>query len=249
MYATAEDQLNYARKAHALGIKIIWPLNDTAYRDGSDLRDRYNNLASTCNCTDNTGFITYVVNLVKNLPATYGYYIGDEVEPDEQASPGIHWLADLVKTLDSKHPRITVGASANSPSEIYSYYPASMDDTADIMGADYYPYGYITWGNSINKLAGQVAHNLQSIANRSHKQYFMVLQAFTWQHLCKPWPACAPFPSYAQMRAQRDQVLQSSHPRFILWYSYFDLQKSNDAGKHWADLVAAAGATTVSHKP
>lgn len=242
MYAPASAQLNYARRAQSLGIKIIWSMNDITFRNGRDLRNCFSSLAATCSCTDNTGFITYVVNLVKNLPATYGYYIGDEVDPGEKAIPSIHWLANLVKSLDPDHPRITVGASSNSPSQIYYYYPSSTNDTADIIGADYYPYGYITTGTNINTLVSKVAGNLQSIANQNHKQYFMVLQAFAWEHICNPWPSCAPFPSYTQMRAQRDLVLRNSHPRFILWYSYFDLLKSDNPSKHWADLIAAAGA-------
>ncbi len=243
MYASASDQLSYAQEAHAHGIKIIWSMNDVTYRNGKDLRKRFTSLARTCNCVDNAGFITYVVNLVKNLPATYGYYIGDEVDPHEKVTPGVHWLASLIKSLDPNHPRLTVGASTDTPSQISYYYPPSMMDTADIIGADYYPYGYVTTGTNINTLADKVAHNLQTIADQHDKQYYMVLQAFTWeQHLCNPWPSCAPFPSYVQMRAQRDEVLKNSHPRFILWYSYFDLLKSDNPGKHWADLVAGAGA-------
>jgi len=249
MYASASAQLNYAQRAQSLGIKIIWSMNDITFRNDGDLRKRFRSLAATCSCTDNVGFITYVVNLVKNLPATYGYYIGDEVDPREKATPGIHWLSNLVKSLDPEHPRITVGASSNSPSQIYYYYPASMNETADFIGADYYPYGYITTGNDINTQVSKVAENLLSIANQYHKQYFMVLQAFAWEHLCNPWPSCAPFPSYAQMRAQRDLVLQNSHPRFILWYSYFELLKSDNPNKHWADLVAAAGADSKPSTP
>ncbi len=77
----------------------------------------------------------------------------------------------------------------------------------------------------------------------------MVLQAFAWEHLCNPWPSCAPFPSYAQMRAQRDLVLENSHPRLILWYSYFELLKSDNPNKHWTDLVAAAGADSKPSAP
>ncbi len=55
-----------------------------------------------------------------------------------------------------------------------------------------------------------------------------------------PWPACAPFPSYDQMKAQRDQTLQYSKPEILLWFSYPDILRSDNTTQHWTDLTAAA---------
>jgi len=56
----------------------------------------------------NRGFVTYYVNLVKNHPATWGYYVGDETEP--RFAPIVNSYGSLVRTLDTNtnHPRLFV---------------------------------------------------------------------------------------------------------------------------------------------
>jgi plasmid stabilization system protein ParE len=38
----------------------------------------------------------------------------------------------------------------------------------------------------------------------------------------------------------RDLALEHARPSLILWYSYFDIARSSDPDRHWADLVAGA---------
>ena len=35
------------------------------------------------------------------------------------------------------------------------------------------------------------------------------------------------------------QTLQNSSPSLILWYTYFDLLKSDNPAQHWSDLTSA----------
>src|SRR5579883_10363 len=69
--ATAAQELAYAQKAHELGMKIIWDMDDPVFRNAGNILRQYQTLAATCNCSDDAGFIRYYVNLVKNLPATW----------------------------------------------------------------------------------------------------------------------------------------------------------------------------------
>jgi hypothetical protein len=48
----------------------------------------------------------HVIGLVRNLPATWGYYVGDEVP--EYQRPQAAAFAQLVKALDPSHPRLFV---------------------------------------------------------------------------------------------------------------------------------------------
>lgn len=51
---------------------------------------------------------------------------------------------------------------------------------------------------------------------------------------------CAPFPSYEQMKEQRDQALLNARPALILWWTYADILKTDDPERHLADLAKAA---------
>jgi hypothetical protein len=43
------------------------------------------------------------------------------------------------------------------------------------------------------------------------------------------------------MRGMLQLALANSRPQLVLWYSYFDIARSDNPSGHWADLVAAAG--------
>jgi hypothetical protein len=49
------------------------------------------------------------------------------------------------------------------------------------------------------------------------------------------------------MRQMYNLVLRNAHPRLILWYSYFDIARSDNPATHWTDLVQAASPTTNSY--
>jgi len=243
MAGSAAQQIAYFDQAQALGMKVIFAMNNPALWDGTNLRNWYASLGVSCNCNDNVGFIEYVVKLVKNHPALWGYYIGDVVNAANHTA--LKAFSVLVHRTDPVHLRLFV--SCSQCPHTYPPYVASlipMTDSADVVATDYYPVGSDGWPITDT---GTVAAALQSVANRNGRQSAMVLQVFGWAqyvknsgHTCFFWPFCATFPSYNQMRQMRDLVLQNSHPRLILWYSYFDILRSDSPSTHWKDLIAAA---------
>ena len=236
-------QIAYANRAQSLGMKIIWSINYSPKWTNNNLLMDFPDLASECDCIDNIGFITYFVNLVKNHPATWGYYIADEVHVTEHDR--IRVYSDLIKTLDSEHPRLFIVAGSNDPMEIFFTFPSFMKDTVDMMGPDYYPYGYIDAGSNLTRYTGKVASTAEYWAGKLGLQTAIVLQAFSQARyakvpLCSPWPDCAPFPSYEQMKAQRDQVLLNAKPSIILWWTYQDILLTENPSQHLDNLAAAA---------
>jgi hypothetical protein len=237
LYGSAAQELAYARQAQALGMKIIWAMHNPAFREGSDARRVYPDLAATCQCSDNSGFIKYIVRLVKDLPATWGYYVGDEVSVGDHAK--VKAVAELVHQIDSSHPRLYIAGS--DPITLGSTL-SPFTDVADILGADYYPIGR----NEPIDATAAVAGAVQELATAVSKQSAMVLQSFSWaeypeSRVCSPLPYCAPFPTSDEMRRLRELVLANSHPILLLWYSYFDILRSDHPADHWHDLIAAAG--------
>lgn len=236
LYGTASQQLAYAGRAHALGLKIIWAMDAATFWNGSDLRKAYPTLAATCGCADSHGFIRYVVGLVKDLPATWGYYIGDETLPKYHAQ--VLGFSNYVREVDPHHPRLFISDGAVPA---WGALTSPFTDTAEVIGPDIYPFGPAGLPVSV---VGSVAKKEQSLAAHAGKSSALVLQAFMNSEYADPRPGCAPcthFPTRAEMREMLQLALANSHPRLILWYSYFDILRSDDPAGHWADLVAAAG--------
>jgi hypothetical protein len=228
-YATAEQLQAYADRAHELGLKLIWPLNAKAWRDGTDLKSYYRYLGPDCPCSDNDGFMRWVIGLVKDHPATWGYYVGDEVDPAEHDR--VKALSDRVKALDPAHPHIYVSFE-NTGTLGNNLRPFA--DVADVLAADSYPIAYESL-----ETVGPVAEQVQAIADQSGRASGMVLQAFSWtQYPQVQLPGR--WPTRTEMVRMRDLALAYSRPSLLLWYSYFDVQRSDDPAGHWADLRAAA---------
>ena len=230
LYGDADAQKAYLDHAQSVGIKVIIALNKPELYNGTDLSSVFPNLVQTCNCSNNPDFVRYVVNLVKNHPALWGYYIGDEVDPaDHDAMKSA--VADVVHQTDPTHPRLFIDTPGHPIGVWHQNSP--FFDTADVIGTDFYPIRdnspqYPTLGQ-----AGAVASGTQAYANAHREDSAIVLQAFSYSNYNIPG---TPYPTADQMEYMLSQTLAYSHPRMILWYSYYDTMSSDNPTQHWNDL-------------
>ncbi|MGZ6284957.1 MAG: hypothetical protein ACXWQ5_16895 [Ktedonobacterales bacterium] len=237
-HGSAEQVIAYATAAQSLHMKIIWGMSDPVFWNGTDLRQHFSQLSATCSCTTNRDFIGYIVNLVKHLPVTWGYYIGDEVKVVDRSK--VMAFSTVVHRFDSVHPRLYI-AAAGSTTLASKLEPFA--NTAEVIGADYYP---VSTRASLDTV-GSVAEAVQSVADQHNQTSAFTLQAFSWSQyptetwVCSSLPRCARYPTEAEMRMMRDFVLSNAHPAVLLWYSYFDILRSDAPSRHWSDLIAAAG--------
>jgi len=238
MYADAASEIAYLDRAQADGMKVIFEMGDAVFWNGTNLLTYFPKLAATCTrhdgttCQNNTDFITYVINLVKNHSALWGYYIADE--PGTKDHANVKTYSDLIHQLDANHPRLLVNNQAFS----------TFADTTDVIAGDDYPIGY---GGTVDDV-GTMASQVQSAATQYGIGSGMALQAVSWQEYyppkhCNPYPSCAPFPTLDQMETMLNLALANSTPRLILWYSYFDTidwDTKNNTTQYWNDVVTAA---------
>ncbi len=233
-YASAAQVTAYADAAQSLGMKVIWPLNAAAWRaspSATDLLTTYPLLAASCGCTDNAGFLQYVINLVAGLPATWGYYIADE--PHSTDLQAISALATQVKTLDPAHPTLAIGAGSPTPSADVDPFLPGIDEA----GEDIYPVGALEPLSTV----GTVSHAISALAASTHKQAVMVVQAFSYaQYPNELVTTYAQWPTEADMLAMRNAAIQQGDPQLLLWYSFYDVMRSTDPTQNWNDLRAAA---------
>ncbi len=232
LYGDASVQKAYLDRAQSVGMKVIVALSNPAFYDGTDVTSQFPALAQTCDCTDNHGFIRYVVNVVKNHPAVWGYYIGDEVDPSDHGTMKSA-LADVVHQLDPTHPRLFIDNAGESTSVWHGNSP--FFDTAEVIGTDFYPLRGETSDYPTIDQAGAVASGIQAYANAHKEGSAIVLQAFSYSEYDTPG---APYPTAKQMQSMLSQTLAHSHPRIILWYSYYDTMASDNPTQHWDDLKA-----------
>jgi hypothetical protein len=227
---SASDLLAFADAADALGMKVIWALSDPIFWTG-DALGKYSQLAATCGCSSNIGLARYIVSVVKNHPATWGYYVGDELT----SSVHSQWLtySDAISAADSSHPRLII--QLNEAQGAVSPYTAQFADGAEVIGQDYYPIGQTVYGLYTN--TGNMAAAVQAVVDQMHRDDAIVLQAFAWSEYSG---GTLVFPTQAEMRTMLTQALASSRPRLVLWYSYFDIMRSDDPTQHWNDLISAA---------
>ena len=148
-YGSAEQVRQYADEAQAAGIKLIWPLNDHAWRDGTDLRSYYRYLGPDCPCSSNAQFKQWALGLVKDHPATWGFYVGDELSPTSQNISQTKALANEVKSIAPNRPTLYV--TIPNDNGVLTSQLEPFEQTADYVGADYYPVGK---GNNLDALSG-----------------------------------------------------------------------------------------------
>lgn len=230
--STAQELLAYARTAQALGMKIIWPLNAPVWINGSGLPAYYPALRADCGCSDSRSFLSYVIGLVRDLPATWGYYIGDET-PASQL-PAVTQLAAQIRTLDPRHPLLYIG---NGMAAAPAAQVTPFAQVADVVGSDAYPVG---WPASAPEFVSDVGLADREAAADGNAQTAMVLQAFSWaQYPAEAAPPAPRWPSSEQMRQMLDAAVAAAQPSLVLWYSFNDILTSGNPAEHWQDLVSA----------
>jgi hypothetical protein len=238
-WGTKEELLAYAARANSRHLKIMWTFNDPAFAQYSDksgkyLIDDYTEIAATCDCSTNKGFLEYLVNLVKDLPVTYGYSIGDEPTPNTASS--VENLYNIIRAIDSKHPQMVNATwdNATNPSLANLRKYLVPFHFADILGGDYYPIGTgATAGDTAT-----AASDVHTIATTYGKSAEMALQAFNWGQypgdgVCSG-SQCT-YPTTRQLQTMLRDAVNDAQPKIIFWYDYWD---TVDAGQ-WTNFVRA----------
>jgi hypothetical protein len=238
-WGTEEEVLAYAAYADSHDVKIMWTFNDPAFakyadKSGKYLINDYGEIAATCGCSNNRGFLEYLVNLVKDLPATYGYSIGDEPPPNTASD--VQNLYNLIRALDSRHPQMVNATwdNANNPSLANLQKYLDPFAFADILGADYYPVGTGAPASDTAKAASDV----HTITTTYWKAAEMALQAFNWGQYSQDGVcsgAECTYPTTRQLQTMLRDAAIKANPSIIFWYDYWD---TVDAGQ-WSNFVRA----------
>jgi hypothetical protein len=238
-WGTKAELLAYAAHAHSHHLKIMWAFNDPDFarysgKSGKFLINDYAETSATCDCTTNKGFLQYLVKLVKDLPATYGYSIGDE--PTSNTASQVKNLFEIVRAADPHHPQMVNATwdNANNPSLPNLQRHLDPFSFVQILGADYYPIGT---GAPVGDTA-TAASDVHTIASTYGRSAEIALQAFNWGQypsdgVCSGSQCTYPTPR--QLRTMLSDAATDAKPKIIFWYDYWD---TVNAGQ-WTDFVGA----------
>lgn len=231
-YGSAQQVRDYADEARAVGLKVIWPLNDHAWRDGTDLRSYYRYLGPDCHCSTNAQFKQWALGLVKDHPATWGFYVGDELSPTSQNVSQTAALEQEVKSIAPGKP--TMYVTIPNDNGVLTTQLQPFAGVADYVGADYYPVGK---ANSMDGVSNYASETRQMTAGAGSNPIF-VLQAFSWDSYDSSM--ADRFPTRSEMQQMRDMAIGSGDPQMLLWYAFNDVMRSSNPTENWENVKAAA---------
>jgi hypothetical protein len=223
-YGSPTEILRYADAAAKLGLQLIWPLNNPAWRGLGDLDTTYSSLVGGDAGLSNAELTLLAVRLVANHPATWGFYIGDELPAAEVGR--VRDLSATVRGLAPEKPQLYIARPGIAKLQPFA-------GIADVAGADTYPIG------SGDPAVGPVARSAQAAATGAGARTAMVLQAFSWSQYA-PTIHTPRYPNFHSLRAMRNEAIHYAHPSMILWYSYQDILRSEAPRTHWRNLTNAA---------
>jgi hypothetical protein len=160
---------------------------------------------------------------------------------------------DAIVDVDPVHPRLFVAGSAGAVvnSASLTAFGRSYCDgyechpDATVIAQDFYPVGDAP-PDAAAALTSRVAEGVAALAAQQGASYGFVLQGHSLRqypelYACPTVDAC-PYPTQGQMLAMRNAVLSHPTPRLILWYSYFDVLRSDNPALRWTNLTAAVNA-------
>lgn len=249
------DITAYINHANSKGLKVIISLDDPAiWRDGTIAATYPSLYADSGNLATESGFTTYVVNQVKGLAGTYGYYVADEPASADHTLCHTHY--NTITAADSTKPRLIVGSAEQVTGNFWKN-TTSYWDSCTVGGDDFYPVGDDT---EATYDPATLMFAVQANCHNHGIDSCIVLQAFNWldwgNQTCSPWPACAVWPTRGQERQQRVTTFANMASRLVLWFSYMDIWGSGSSSRyhigasstpaqHWSDLTAALSAQAL----
>lgn len=204
-----EDNLIYAAQAEAQGMQVIWNLSN--YRNEAPLGPKLD-----------------LVRATMSLPVTWGYYIGDEVRPEDRGA--VAQLSAAVRGITRK-PLMFV--SRPNPSQLKPF-----RKLANYVGPDDYPYGPFDPPTcQTSRWATKITRNP-----------VMVLQAYSWSidfSNFQPY-----WPSAGQMRQMRNQATRCGDPKLLMWFCFHCITDYHpNPDDYWRQLAWAANGISLGPNP
>src|SRR6266568_5105758 len=211
LYGSTANMIAYINYAKSKSVRVAIALNSVCSPISGNLSVQYPTMYTEAGSPGTTAFNafgTYVVNQVKNLPGTWGYYIADEPQDANHAT--VKSFHDTIVALDATKPILIICDSDTGTSGIsnfWSVHTVTWADCCSVGGDDFYPLGLTGRSDDM----GTVSAATQSYCNAHSINSAIVLQAFNFHSYT---------PKLIDMLAMLNHCLSHMTPKLVLWYSY-----------------------------
>src|SRR6266704_653727 len=222
IYDTTAHMIDYINYAASLGMKVIIALDRTFLWNPAAIQANIPIMyGESGNKSTDALFTPYVVNQVKNLSGTWGYYVGDEVIFSDKAAFQTH--IGVITGADNTKPTLQIQSDlANSVHRLTT----DWTGCAGVVGDDVYPYP-----DAPSPSVENVAYGIGKYCGQHSLQQAIALQCYSRDGINDP--------TYAIMKDWITSVQAYMQPRLILWFAYPDLLTSPNSAQLWNDLVSA----------
>ena len=254
-----DSMTQYAAAAHGLGMSVMWELSNPLWwqqpASGTQASQSYSAFASACGCSTNADVLTYMIHWLAALPGTYGYYAADDSMLAAGDQPAVAAYTARIKQADPTHT-VLIGSANTNMGQQYQ-------GSADMIGQEIYP---ITTKSLMPQAANQstwdtiaaTAQVTQHSADQAGKPSAVILQGFTWGDalsdgmaigVCTSADTTAScnaklrYPSADEQLALRNTVLENSHPKLVLWFSFYGTYGPVTQDSYFAPISAADSQT------
>ncbi len=114
---------SFADYAQSIGMSVMWEINDPGFWGGAwqlnSAAVDWPAFSTPCGCTDTDQVLTYMIQWLGALPATYGYYAADDWTLTRGELPGLTQYVSEIKSADPNH-MVMVGSTQAQGGSYYS---------------------------------------------------------------------------------------------------------------------------------
>lgn len=164
LYDSTANMIAYINYAASVGLRVGIAMDLVCSPPGGSLATAFPTIyteAGSPGTTNFNAFGTYVVNQVKSLPGTWGYYIADE--PSDSNHATIKSFHDAIVAADNTRPILIICDSDTTTSGISNFWAkhtVTWADCCTVGGDDFYPIG-LTNGSVSGYTIGIAADAIQ----------------------------------------------------------------------------------------
>ena len=198
-------------------------------------------------CSSNAGFKRWALGLVKDHPATWGFYVGDELSPTPTNVSQTHALEQEVKSIAPGKP--TMYVTIPNDNGVLTNQIQPFAGVADYVGADYYPVGKASTMGGVSNYAEET----RQITAGAGANPIFVLQAFSWDSYDSSMADRFPTTQWHLVLTARTGPTQQSHAALaalcqIYWYPLYSfVRRQNYSPEEAQDLTQAFFARLLEH--
>lgn len=229
MAGSTANMVNYINYAYSIGLKIIVSVKDIWLQN--NLLTAFPIMyveAGSPGLTNYNAMVTYVINQVKSLQGTWGYYVADE--PSDSQHAQVLTFFGYIRAADSTHPALLISTGDTGSSTFWAGNSVFFD-CCTVGGDDHYIIGLTNRTD-----------DPQSVATGT--QTFCTSKSINSATVTQANNSTGTWPTVMDQVYLIEQIKAHMQAQVIGWYSYYSMWGTPTVFLGFGPVVADPGAAT-----